>query len=84
MKLVIGSFRCNRNPKMTTQAPRFGFGFEARVGKDTAVEYLIKKHGGVRISFASPIYDILEYAQNVCGFEKVKDREFLQQIRTFG
>ena len=64
------------------RTPRIVFGFEARVGKDTAVDYLIKKHGGIRISFAAPIYEILEYAQGVCDFEKIKDREFLQYIGT--
>ena len=66
----------------SANVPRIGFGFEARVGKDTAVDYLIKKHGGIRISFAAPIYEILEYAQGICDFEKIKDREFLQYIGT--
>lgn len=60
----------------------FAFGCEARVGKDTAAEYLIKKYGGVRMSFAQPIYDILAYAQEMCGFEKEKDRKFLQWVGT--
>ena len=51
-------------------------------GKDTSVNYLIKKYGGVKISFSDSIYDILYYAQNVCGFKKEKDRKFLQWIGT--
>lgn len=51
-------------------------------GKDTAVDYLIGAHGGERLTFAEPIYDILYYAQSVCGFEKKKDRKFLQFIGT--
>jgi len=51
-------------------------------GKDTAVDYLIETYGGTRITFAEPIYDILHYAQKVCGFNKEKDRKFLQFIGT--
>ena len=61
---------------------RIAFGYKMRCGKDTAVEYLINKYGGTRISFADPLYDILHYAQNVCGFERGKDRKFLQFIGT--
>jgi hypothetical protein len=61
---------------------RIAFGYKMRSGKDTAVEYLMNKYGGVRVSFADPLYDILYYAQNVCGFEKAKDRKFLQFIGT--
>jgi hypothetical protein len=51
-------------------------------GKDTAVDYLINKYGGIKITFADPLYDILHHAQNVCGFPQEKDREFLQWIGT--
>ena len=51
-------------------------------GKDTSVDYLIRKHGGVKISFSEPLYNILHYAQEICGFEKKKDRKFLQFIGT--
>ena len=61
---------------------KIAFGYKMGVGKDTAVEYLINKYGGKQISFASPIYDILNYAQNRCGFKKEKDRQFLQYIGT--
>ena len=61
---------------------KIAFGYKMGVGKDTAVEYLIKKYGGKQISFASPIYDILNYAQNRCGFKKEKDRQFLQYVGT--
>jgi hypothetical protein len=58
------------------------FGYRCGVGKDTAVDVLIEKHGGNRISFAGPLYEIQTYAQKVCGFEQVKDRKFLQWVGT--
>lgn len=63
---------------------RIAFGCEARVGKDTAVNYLIDKYGGDKLSFAEPIYDILNYAQTKTKFKKEKDREFLQLVGTWG
>jgi len=62
---------------------RFAFGSQARVGKDTAVDYLLEKYGGVKFSFAESIYDIMYYAQNKCNFKVEKDREFLQMIGTW-
>lgn len=61
---------------------RFAFGYQARTGKDTAVEYLIEHYGGKRLSFASAIYDIMSYAQKICGFKEEKDRKFLQIVGT--
>ena len=60
------------------------FGCEARVGKDTAVEYLIAKKGGVRSSFASPLYDIQDYTHKRLGLKLQKDRGFLQIIGDWG
>lgn len=61
---------------------KIAFGFEMSSGKDTCVNYLIEKYGGVKIAFADALYDILYYAQSVCGFSKQKDRKFLQWIGT--
>ena len=61
---------------------KIAFGCKMRSGKDTSVNYLIKKYGGKRLSFATPIYDILHYAQKVCDFPIKKDREFLQWVGT--
>ena len=61
---------------------KIAFGYKAGSGKDTCVDYLIKKHGGKKIAFSEPLYDILNYAQNICGFEHTKDRKFLQFIGT--
>lgn len=61
---------------------KIAFGYKMRVGKDTAATYLHKKIGGKQISFASPIYDILYYAQTRCGFPTYKDRQFLQYVGT--
>jgi hypothetical protein len=61
---------------------RIAFGHKKRVGKDTACDYLISKYGGIKMSFAEPLYDILHHAQRVCGFEVSKDRPFLQFVGT--
>jgi hypothetical protein len=66
-------------PKMQI---KIAFGYKMGVGKDEACSYLIKKYGGEKISFASPLYDIQHHAQRVCGFEEEKDRQFLQFIGT--
>lgn len=63
---------------------KIGFGCEARVGKDTACNFLMSKypHAGVQLSFAAALYNILHYAQQICGFDKGKDRKFLQWVGT--
>ena len=61
---------------------KIAFGYKRRVGKDTSCDYLIQRYGGVKLSFAEPLYKILNFAQDVCHFEKVKDRKFLQFIGT--
>ncbi len=69
-------------PTAQPKIPRIAFGFQARVGKDTAVDHLLKLHGGIRLSFAAALYDILYCAQDICGFPRQKDRAFLQYIGT--
>ena len=61
---------------------KIAFGYKRRVGKDTSCDYLIKKYGGIKLSFAEPLYNILHFAQGICGFEQTKDRKFLQFIGT--
>ena len=61
---------------------RIAFGCQARVGKDTACEYLKEKYGGTVYHFSDPLYDILHYAQDTCGFPRTKDVKFLQWIGT--
>lgn len=61
---------------------RIAFGGKMGSGKDTAANYLCEKHEGIVRSFASPLYDILHYAQRVCGFKEEKDRKFLQFVGT--
>lgn len=68
---------CKVNKKL-----RIAFGYQAQVGKDTAVAHLIEKYGGIKLSFAQPIYDILAFAQKTCGFQQSKDRKFLQWVGT--
>jgi len=61
---------------------KVAFGYKISSGKDTCVDYLIQKYGGKKYSFSKYLYDILYYAQNVCKFDKNKDRKFLQWIGT--
>ncbi|KKL69126.1 hypothetical protein LCGC14_2118080 [marine sediment metagenome] len=61
---------------------RIAFGCQARVGKDTACEYLKKKYGGEIYHFSDPLYQILYYAQDLCGFPRQKDVKFLQWVGT--
>jgi len=61
---------------------KIAFGGKMGVGKDFAVEYLINKYSGSKLSFAKPLYDILRFAQETCGFEQEKDRQFLQFVGT--
>lgn len=61
---------------------KIAFGYKAGSGKSTAVDYLIRKYGGVERSFAAPLYDILYYAQKTCRFSIGKDRSFLQYVGT--
>ncbi len=63
---------------------KIAFGFQARVGKDTAGAYLAQKEGGVTVAFAKPLHDILKYAQDRLGLACVKDRAFLQTIGDWG
>jgi hypothetical protein len=51
-----------------------------RSGKDTAVDYLINKYGGNKITFAKPLYDSLFYSQKLFNFEENKDRKYLQIV----
>ncbi len=67
---------------LSNRGLRLAFGCHARVGKSTAVNYLIDKHGGYEKSFAAPLYHLLHYYQHYCGFKQEKDRQFLQYIGT--
>lgn len=61
---------------------KIAFGCQARTGKDTCCEYLKEKYGGQILRFSGNLYDILHYAQDVCGFDREKDTKFLQWIGT--
>lgn len=61
---------------------KVAFGYKAGSGKDSCVEYLINKYGGIKLGFADPVYDILHYAQKACNIKTHKDRGFLQYIGT--
>ena len=51
-------------------------------GKSTAVASLIERFGGTEVSFAAPLYELLHYAQALCGLPPRKDRSFLQYAGT--
>lgn len=61
---------------------KIAFSGKISSGKDTSAEYLISQYGGQKHSFAAAIYDIMYYAQKVCGFSQEKDRKFLQMVGT--
>ena len=63
-------------------APRIAFAGLMRSGKDTSVNYLLKKHGGMHLKLADPLYLILNCAQDLAGLPREKDRKFLQWIGT--
>lgn len=62
---------------------KIAFGYKMGVGKSHAASHILKQlGGGMHLAFADPLYDILFYAQDKCGFQKAKDRKFLQFIGT--
>jgi len=61
---------------------KIAFGYKMGSGKDISIKYLISNYGGKKISFSDPLYNILHYAQKICGFKFEKDRKFLQFIGT--
>jgi hypothetical protein len=63
---------------------KIAFGCEARVGKDTACNFLANALPGTTRSlrFSEPLYDILYHAQDTLGIPRQKDRRFLQWIGT--
>ena len=61
---------------------KIAFGGKMGVGKDFAADYLIKNYSGNKLAFSKPLYDILHFAQEICGFENKKDRKFLQLVGT--
>lgn len=61
---------------------RLAFGCQARVGKDHAAAYLVKRYGGRILRFSEPLYDIMYYAQDKAGFPRSKDVRFLQMVGT--
>lgn len=61
---------------------------KAGSGKDTfyaIAKEILEKRGKKQpenLKFARPLYDILHFAQEACGFDKEKDRKFLQWVGT--
>lgn len=61
---------------------RIAFGSKARVGKDTAADYVIGRLGGTTLRIAEPVYDIAKYAQSRLGLSTAKNPAVLQAIGT--
>jgi hypothetical protein len=59
---------------------RLAFGCQKRVGKDTSCEYMQKKYGGHILSFATPLYEIMNMTQKKLNLPQKKNREFLQTV----
>lgn len=71
-----------KNPQHKNTMFRIAFGSKARVGKDTATDYIIGKLGGVTLRIADPVYDIAKYAQARLGLSTAKNPAVLQAIGT--
>lgn len=59
---------------------KIAFGYKMRSGKDTAVDYMISKYGGNKITFAKYLYQSLYSTQEIFNLEKKKNREYLQIV----
>ena len=59
---------------------KIAFGYKMRSGKDTAVDYLITKYGGKKITFAKYLYQSLFSTQEIFNFPIEKDRKYLQIV----
>jgi hypothetical protein len=62
---------------------KIAFGITSGSGKDTSVDYLIKTYGGIKYSFAKPLYDMMYFSQTTLGIPQKKDRKFLQMFGDF-
>lgn len=64
----------------TPRQLKIAFGYKARSGKDTAVDYITSKYSTHVVRFASPLYDIMWYGQRRVGVSPHKDTRVLQCI----
>lgn len=56
------------------------FGCRARVGKDTAADYLVREYGFVHVAFADMLYDCAHVLQTRAGVAPVKSRALLRGL----
>ena len=61
---------------------RIALGHQARVGKDTFADYVVARHGGHVMRFASGVYGIAGLIQLYLGYEERKDARLLQWVGT--
>lgn len=59
---------------------KVAIGYKMRSGKDTSVDYLISKYGGIKLTFAKYLYEALYTVQDIFKLDRGKDREFLQIV----
>lgn len=69
-----------KGPARAAPVLRVAFGSQSRVGKDSAGAHLAAKYGGVTLSFAKPIYDLMHHVQARLSLPQAKDPEFLQLV----
>lgn len=56
------------------------FGHQARVGKDTAADYVVAKYGGVKLAAADPLRAGVAAMQRVLGVAVEKDARLMQIV----
>lgn len=62
---------------------KLAFGINSGSGKDTSVNYLMKKYGGQKHSFATPLYDMMYSCQKILDIPQRKNRKCLQFFGDF-
>lgn len=75
MKYCFNFHPMNKPPRLL-----IAFGNKARSGKDEACNFLIRRHGGVVLRIAEPVYQIANTIQAYLGLEVVKNPRLLQHI----
>lgn len=75
-----GSSSSKYTPLQGDLSLRIALGHQARVGKDTFAEQVIKRYGGYQVSFAEGVYELAAQIQSFFGFDIRKDPGLLQLI----
>lgn len=73
-----------RVPRLREPRLHIGFAGKMQVGKTTAAEYLVRRHGFVKYALADPIKEIAGQAFGWDGAKDERGRRLLQEIGTVG